>query len=210
MAQRSPYRDALRLLYIFINGAEPLNNSHPSGAVAIFHGESKLHAFDFWIRNPDYLAEELLDIFVATKNRRYFDAAKAIFDAEEPDIRKFPMIRFRFGAYERLDDTLALLTSRGLVRVLGTKTGGKITGWDFLIMPKAFELADAIVVEHPTLNWYAQRAALVAEVAGGRVGSALKKRQYEQADYAETELGGIIPPIDVRVRARLEKLMCDA
>ena len=209
MPQRSPHRDALRLLYIFVNGAENLSNPHPSGASAIFRSESKLHAFDFWIRNPDYLAEELLDIFITTKNQHYLDEAQAIFDAEEPDIRRFPMIRYRFGAYERLDDTLALLTSRGLVRISGTKGGGKVVEWDFLIMPKAFELADGIVADFPALNWYAQRATLVAKVAGNRGGSALKKRQYEQADYAETELGGVIPPIAARVQAKLEKLIND-
>lgn len=203
MSRRSPHRDALRLLYIFVKGAEPFTEPHPSGAAGILRGEAKLHAYDFWIRNPDYLAEELLDLFAATRNLRYLDAADGIFASDEPDIRRIPMIRYRFGAYERLDDTLALLKSRGLVAVVGTKAADRVAEWDFLVMPRAYELAEAIESEFPVLAWYRWRAELVHEVAAGRTGSALKKRQYEQADYAETELGGVIPPIADRVWARL-------
>lgn len=209
MAERSPYRDALRLLYVFVKGAAPITVSHPTGATGILRGEAKLHAYDFWIRNPDYLAEELLDLFAATRNRRYLDEADAIFVSEEPDIRRIPMIRYRFGAYERLDDTLALLKSRGLVAVIGTKAVDRVAEWDFLVMPRAYELADAVEREFPVLAWYRRRAALVHEVAAGRTGSALKRRQYEQADYAETELGGVIPPIADRVRVRLADLRRD-
>lgn len=206
MPVRSPYRDALRLLYIFVNGAEPLPQPDSSGAAAIFRGEAKLHAYDFWMRNPDYLAEELLDLFEKSGERRYLAEVEGIFDADEPDIRRFPMIRYRFGAYERLDDTLALLRSRDLVRITGTKAGTKVMETDFLVMPIAVQSAKEISKDFPVLDWYARRASLVAEVAAGRGGAALKKRQYEQADYAETQMGGVIPPITVRVRARLAVL----
>ncbi|WPB73933.1 hypothetical protein KYC5002_33465 [Archangium violaceum] len=206
MPVRSPYRDALRLLYIFVNGAEPLPHPDSSGATVIFRGEAKLHAYDFWMRNPDYLAEELLDLFVKSGEKQYLVEAEGIFAAEEPDIRRFPMIRYRFGAYERLDDTLALLKSRDLIRITGTKAGVKVMETDFLVMPIAIQSAQAIEKDFPVLKWYARRALLVAEIAAGRGGAALKKRQYEQADYAETQMGGVIPPITARVRARLAAL----
>lgn len=206
MPVRNAHRDALRILYILVRGAEFLDSPDSTGAVAIFRGEARLHAFDFWVRNPDYLAEELLDRFEQTGEAKYLAEVESIFAAEEPDIRRFSMIRYKFGAYERLDDTLALLRSRDLVRVVGTKVAGKIGEWDFLIMPKAFDLADDIVKDFPTLGWYSRRVALVAEIAGNSGGSALKKRQYEQADYAETQIGGLIPPITDRVRTRLAAL----
>ncbi len=206
MTVRSPYRDALRLLYIFVNGSESLPQPESSGAAAIFRGEAKLHAYDFWMRNPDYLAEELLDLFATSGVRRYLAEAENIFSADEPDIRRFPMIRYRFGAYERLDDTLALLRSRDLIKITGTKAGGKVMETDFLVMQGAFQFAQSIKTDFPILTWYADRASLVAEVAAGRGGAALKKRQYEQADYAETQMGGVIPPITDRVRARLASL----
>ena len=43
----------------------------------------------------------------------------------------------------------------------------------------------------------------MALVAGDDVGSALKKRQYTQAEYARTELGVNIAPIAELVRQRL-------
>jgi hypothetical protein len=54
--------------------------------------------------------------------------------------------------------------------------------------------------------WYAERAKLVAKVAGDRGGAALKKQQYERVTYAETKLGGVIPSISQEVRQQLEQL----
>jgi hypothetical protein len=203
MPDRSPFRDAIRLLHILVIAAERLAQPHESGALGILRGEVKLHAYDFWIRNPDYLAEELLNLYADTGLQRHLEQAETILAADEPDIRRFPMVRWLFGAYERLDDSLALLKSRDLVRVHGTKCGVKVDEWDFLVMPRAYDLAASIEAEFPVLSWYRARAELVHEVAGGRSGSALKHRQYEQRDYAETELGGVIPPITQRVVARI-------
>lgn len=206
MADRSPHRDALRILYILIAGSNPLPQDEPSGAAGVFKGEARLHAFDFWMRYPDYLAEELLDLFEQTGEERYLDAASEIFSSDEPDIRRFPMIRYRFGAYERLDDTLSLLCCRDLVKITGRKSGEKIYETDFLVMPSAFALAKQIVDEFPGLDWYARRSLLIAELAGDQGGAALKEKQYARAEYAETEMGGVIPPITNRVRVRLNSL----
>jgi hypothetical protein len=145
----------------------------------------------------------LVNLFECTKVVRYLEAAEEIFASDEPDIRRFPMIRYRFGAYEPLDNILALLRSRGLIQITGIKSVNKVRETDFLLMSTAFTLAEDIINDYPVLRWYERRAILVAEVAGGRGGSALKKRQYEQAEYAETEIGGIIPPIANRVKERL-------
>lgn len=206
MGNRSPHRDALRLLYILIAGSSSLPKDENSGAVAIFTGETRLHAFDFWMRNPDYLADELLDLFEKTKQQRYLIEADKIFSDDEPDIRRFPMIRYRFGAYERLDDTLSMLVCRRLIKVTGRKSGEKIIETDFLIMQSAFDLSEKIKIEFPALSWYANRSRLVAEVAGSLGGAALKQRQYEKQEYAETQMGGIIPPITSTVRVRLDSL----
>lgn len=200
------HRDALRILNILIAGASSLQTPHASGAIAVFSGEMRLHAFDFWMRYPDYLAEELLNLFEHTGDSRFLHVAEEIFNLDEPDIRRFPMIRYMFGAYEPLDDALSLLHSRDLVRVTGQKSGDKVLITQFLIMPKAIVLANEIVKDFPALGWYRSRALLVAELAGDRGGSALKQRQYEQAEYAETQRGGNIPPIADRVRDRLEAL----
>ena len=45
------------------------------------------------------------------------------------------------------------------------------------------------------LSWYIGQVELVKLVAGNDNGSTLKKRQYKQAEYAETKLGTKIAPI---------------
>jgi hypothetical protein len=62
----------------------------------------------------------------------------------------------------------------------------------------------------PPLQWYWDRAQLVASIAGDRSGSALKQKQYERASYAETAIGGIIPSIAVETAARLKQLRTSA
>lgn len=156
------------------------------------------------MRNPDYLADELLDLFDDSDNKKYYNAANKIFADDEPSIRKFPMIRYRFGAYEQVDDALAILRSCGLIRIGGRKKVDKIFETNFYVKPIAEKIALEIVEDYPELDWYPQRANLVAEVADGQGGSALKKRQYKKIEYAETKLGGVIPAVTDRVKERLE------
>ncbi len=116
------------------------------------------------------------------------------------------MIRYFFGAYDRLDDALSLLRSRDLIRITGLKSKDKVQETDFLLTAKGADLCVSCVIAAPVLKWYADRGALVAKVAGDRGGTALKQQQYERASYAETELGGVIPPIGDEVLRRLERM----
>ena len=45
----STVQDAIRLLYIFVNGAKSIEN-HPKSYLGHFDGKAKLHAMDFWVR----------------------------------------------------------------------------------------------------------------------------------------------------------------
>jgi len=203
---RTPHRDAIRILFVLDAGGVPLADPNDPTVAKIFKGEVRLHAFDFWMRNPDYLASELLDGYQATGNASYRRAAEAIFVNDEPDLRRIPMIRYLFGAYERLDDALSLLRSRDLVRITGIKGRGKVRETNFILTVRGVDVCSNAVRQEPILEWYAHRAALVADIAGARGGSALKEKQYEQAEYAQTQLGGIIPPIDTEVQRRLDQL----
>lgn len=175
-----------------------------AGEDRVFYGNTRLYAYDFWMRYPDYLADELIERFDRTGDLELLAKAEQIFVNEEPDLRRIPMIRFRFGAYERIDDALAILTSRKLIGIGGRKTVDKIQETDFLVFPNAVTLCADIVAQAPILEWYPKRAALVDLIADGRPGSALKARQYERIQYASTPLGGVIPAIDEEVRSRLE------
>lgn len=205
MNARTPHRDAIRILFILNAGGTPLTDPNDAMIAKIFKGEARLHAFDFWMRNPDYLASELLDAYESTGDVKHRQAAEAIFENDEPDLRRIPMIRYLFGAYERLDDALSLLRSRDLVRITGIKKI-KVHETDFILTVRGVDVCSNAIIKEPVLEWYANRSALVADIAGTRGGGALKKKQYEQATYAQTQLGGIIPPIGPVVQRRLIQL----
>jgi hypothetical protein len=206
---RNPYRDALRVLFIIRAGASPSEPPIP-GIVSVFRGEARLHAFDFWIRNPDYLAAELLDIFETSGDPAFLRAADSIFANEEPDLRRLPMIRYFFGAFDRLDDSLSLLRSRELIQITGLKNSQKVKETDFLLADRGEQFCTMCLDQASPLQWYWDRAQLVASIAGDRSGSALKQKQYERASYAETAIGGIIPSIAIETAARLKQLRTSA
>jgi hypothetical protein len=91
MAIRSPHRDALRILFVLGAGGKPIETPAPGDAL-IFKGEARLQAFDFWMRNPDYLAAELIDLFKETNVDCYYKAAQAIVELKEPDLRRVPRL----------------------------------------------------------------------------------------------------------------------
>ncbi|CAA9516597.1 MAG: hypothetical protein AVDCRST_MAG53-3116 [uncultured Solirubrobacteraceae bacterium] len=96
-------------------GAVPAATA-PEGAYRQMRRQTRLQALDFWMRNPDYLADELISDYEADTSRGWaLDAACEILDSREPAIRRLPMLKWRFGAWEPLDDTLAIMTSRRMV-----------------------------------------------------------------------------------------------
>jgi hypothetical protein len=127
------YRDALRLLFILHAGARPIEQPDPqSGIIGVFEGEKRLMAIDFWIRYPDYLADQLLDLYDETKDPALLAEIQSIFDLEEPDVRMIKVLRWRYGAFDRIEDALAILSARNLVKPMKKKipTGSQ---HDFLI-----------------------------------------------------------------------------
>ncbi|TCP90339.1 hypothetical protein C8J31_101177 [Rhizobium sp. PP-CC-2G-626] len=202
------YRDAVRILFILNGNASELNPDAGSAAEfpLRFVGEMRLQALDFWVRYPDYLADELLTQFNATGDVSKLKSARAIFEANEPSERMIPMLRKYYGAYEQLDTVMAILAMSRLVKPITVPNKlGKNTQ-RFLISPKVAELCDEIVTDHPIFNWYRERATLVIEVADGRGGVALKARQHEQKEYHESRIGDLIPTIAERVKQRLEEI----
>ena len=152
MTIRSPHRDALRILFILKAGGSYID-SPTAEQLLLFKGEARLQAFDFWMRNPDYLAAELLDLFSETKDKGYYHAAQVILDDDEPDLRRVPMVRYFFGAYERLDDALSLLRSRELIRITGVKgANNKVLETDFVLTKVGYDACLNAVEQEPILQ----------------------------------------------------------
>lgn len=189
---RSIYQDAIRILFLLVSGSQPYNNEKDLDIQSIYKGKTRLYAMDFWMRYPDYFAHELLSLYKETRDIKYLNCAQQIFKDKEPDLRTISMIRYLFGAYDDLDNTLSVLISKGLIKRSHKE---KSTRKDFLIYSKAHQLAISCVEKHPILKWYKQRSELIVEISGTRGGHILKYRQYQHIEYAQTKLGGMIPSI---------------
>lgn len=206
MDERDYRRDALRIFFIIIAGScefkDPAYPEHDQ----VFTGESRLQALDFWVRYPDYLADEMLSQYEKSPEPSLLVQSRIMFENEEPTLRKIPMLRRYFGAYEPLDTSLGILKSRGLVLPrTRTAVDGK-SSHDFLTGDFSRKRRDEILSSFPVLEWYQARTDLVLKVARGRGGFDLKKRQHAQKEYHEAQTGDLIPTIAARVLARLETL----
>lgn len=206
MDERDYRRDALRIFFIIIAGScefkDPAYPEHDQ----VFTGESRLQALDFWVRYPDYLADEMLSQYEKSPEPSLLVQSRIMFENEEPTLRKIPMLRRYFGAYEPLDTSLGILKSRGLVLPrTRTAVDGK-SSHDFLTGDFSRKRRDEILSSFPVLEWYQARTDLVLKVARGRGGFDLKKRQHAQKEYHEAQTGDSIPTIAARVLARLETL----
>ena len=160
------------------------------------------------MRNPDYLANELLTEFEASGERDLVMIAQGIFDDREPDLRRLPMVRYLFGAFEPLDNALAILRAADLIRIKRDGVpGGKIREHLYLLTTAGEDALVRITAAASELGWYRDRAGIVTRVAGAQGGKALKDRQYLQAEYAGTELSHVIQPITDQVLARLAAIL---
>ncbi|GAA3309975.1 hypothetical protein [Nonomuraea dietziae] len=203
----------MRLLFILDRCGEPVDanqDSVPSGAVCVLRGQKRLQALDFWLRNPDYLADELLAQIENGSAEDVEDAlirATTLMAGDEPDLSRYPMIRWRFGAWEPLDDALSLLVAHGLISVVPIGAPpSQIDRWDYYLLEAGRDLAAELRAEAPDLRWYDERVTTVVMVAGDRSGNQLKEIQYKQAEYERTAWRTSIDSITERVRGRLERL----
>jgi hypothetical protein len=199
-------RDAVRILFILDKAGTKPGAGVPEGAVAVLKAEKRLQALDFWVRCPDYLAAELLAMHEEWPEDGYLDEAFKVMQGDEPDVRRMHMMRFLFGAWEQIDDSMSQLVSLGLASIKRTtKADGTIGRTDFFLLESGRKAGEELAAHSSHLAWYRDRAALVARVAGGASGEELKKRQYAQAEYQGARWGQVIGPINQRVLKRLNE-----
>ncbi|RBP64262.1 hypothetical protein DFO66_107139 [Brevibacterium sanguinis] len=207
----SVFQDAVRLLLLIAAAADPLASPSPADApaeaVAVLRSQVLLQKLDFWLRNPDYLADELLTRFESTGNNDDLELARQILESDEPEVRSYQMLRYLFGAYEPLDEALSVLSTPGLIILRRQGIPGHTTQHDYYLTNAGRDAAQQIVTSVPELAYYVERSKLVADLAGGRRGSALRDIQYLQPEYAGAELGTRIVGIADRARARLQGLL---
>jgi hypothetical protein len=201
----------VRVLYIFDRAGEPPSDDAPAGAYKVMRGQMRLQKLDFWMRNPDYLADELISEYVKDKSQTWaLDTARQIVDSREPAIRRLPMLKWRYGAFEKLDDTLAIMTSRRLV-IHDPRAGPQQVREHFYWLTDAgHNVAAQLLAVDEAFRWYADRAEVVARLASDQGGSALAQRQYEHPEYGATNPLKTIRGIEERVRRRLAQIDAEA
>lgn len=201
----SVMQHAVRLLVLLDGCGDPVAQGDPDGCVAVIRAELRLQALDFWLRNPDYLAGELLAMVEAggLPAEQYLLVVEDLLDSPEPDLHWYPMPRWHHGAYEAIDDAFSVLSAYGLAQVC-RRGGIRKTARSQFFLTEAGRAAVGDLRTEKVLSWYTDQVKLVALVAGSDVGSKLKQRQYEQAEYARTKLGTNIASIEAGVRERLD------
>lgn len=204
-------QDAVRILMLIDKAGVPvvgntLAASDPplSSAVSVVRTQIRLQKLDFWVRNPDYLANELLNDYEnGDQDLTLLQIAGEILDSEEPELRRYPMLRYLFGAYEDLEDALAVLRQADLVIRRKKGRPAHVTRTDYYLTQAGRDMASHIRQKYPDLAWYSTRAALVILLADGQGATTLKERQYLVDEYLNTPHGVRIPSIAERARQRL-------
>ncbi|MFE2159944.1 hypothetical protein ACFW9M_19275 [Streptomyces lydicus] len=205
----SRWQDAVRLLLLIDASAQPVpvGLNAPVEAVGVVRTQVRLQKLDFWLRYPDYLAYELMNEYEAhLDDSGLLDLAEEILGSEEPDLRRFPMLRHRFGAFEELDEALAPLVEKGLIsktQILGTN---RVAEHVYFLLRLGREVAADLTREAPALEWYVTRTKQLVALVDGLGGTQLKNRQYLLRDYADTVIGQHIAPITDQARERLARL----
>lgn len=199
------FKDRFRILLIIYSFSEP--NDDPELPLLLY-GEIKIQAIDFFIRNPDYLAYELLNMAATDSSKKVEvqNLIKKIYADNEPQIRKLEMEKFFYGAYEDIDDIIAYLHSRGLIFHQSKKrTDGRVAEKHYYITKfgkERIEQSESINIA----KWYFKRCEIIRDFLGGATGSELKARQYQVEEYSNTTYKDKIQEINNLVREKFEEL----
>lgn len=208
-------QDAVRILLLLDGACEAVDGASLGDpglaeAVGVLRTQVRLQKLDFWLRNPDYLADELLTEYETSQEPPLLNLAGDILDSEEPEVRRYPMLRHHFGAYEPLDDALAVLRSAQLIVRRRRGTVNRVRVHDYFLLEEGRQVARNIIEQAPVFDYYVQRVQLVVALADGLGGSQLKERQYLHREYAEAARGERIGSITTRARQRLVALRAQA
>ena len=86
-------QDAVRILMLLDSAGEQVDDTELAlpglaRAVVVVRTTVRLQKLDFWLRNPDYLADELLNDYETSREEPLLAMAASILDSEEPEVRQ--------------------------------------------------------------------------------------------------------------------------
>ncbi len=203
------YKDRLRIfliLYFFSDEYQDINNPRHK---KIFKSEVKIQKVDFLLRNPDYLAYEL--ILFAQENK--FDLLEIkntvnhIFKNNEPYLKRLEMEKFFFGAYEDIDDVVSFLKSIDFIDFSSKKNVNLQTIEKYYYITElAIQKVESNLSKNSSLQWYVERCNLIKKYFGDLSGSQLKIMQYKIPEYKNTGYNEYIGSIQDEVRHEYQKM----
>ena len=193
-------QDAVRLLVLLhVAGDDPPRDPPRDDAVASITAESRMQAMDFWLRNPDYLAYELLELYANSRDDELLEKARELVVEED---RHFPVMRFLHGAYTELDGPLMLLRCYDLAWDV-RRPPAMSRRRDLYLLQRGRQVLTEQLEAEPDLAWYAERAAWVKRVAADTPGAELKAHQKRLPSYRDIKWGEYIAPVREAVLHRI-------
>lgn len=197
------YKDRIRIFFIIYFFGEDYNESKYSDCCKVLNTEVKIQKIDFLLRNPDYLAYQLIDLMdrSGVNREEIKNIVKEIFRCEEPEIRRLEMERFFFGAYEDIDEVIVFLKSFGFIRYESERdTRLRTIKKKYYLTNKAKNKMEDNLNNIPALQWYVRRCELIKKYFGDYSGSELKSLQYQIEEYRDTVYKEYIHSIQEKVR----------
>lgn len=201
----SPSQTAARVLVMLdVLGTPVAADGDVADAVAVISSLTRVQKLDFWLRNPDYLADELLTEYesgrVGLADIEHH--VQRMLSGDAPSLHLYPMERYLYGAYEFIDDALSVLKMYGQITHRRATDSGNLSRRDYYLLQRGRDTVTRMRADIPELAWYDAQAAAIALIPDAGGGATARRRQYEQPEYEATAHGNVIPSILERVRAR--------
>jgi hypothetical protein len=203
------YKDRFRILLILYYFSDDYTDPENALYKKIFKSELRIQKIDFLIRNPDYLAYELLSIAKKNDSKRpeIKRIVQEILKSKEPILRRLEMERFFFGAYEDIDDVIGFLKSVGFIDFTSKKaTNLTVRDKKYFITTTALEKINNSIPKLPALDWYLSRCELIKHYFGNLSGTELKVAQYQINEYRETTYKSYIGSIQNLVQEEFNEI----
>ncbi|MBT2427594.1 hypothetical protein J7F02_18460 [Streptomyces sp. ISL-112] len=178
------------------------------GAVKVVRSLTRMVKIDFWLRNPDYLAHELLTELEQGRQppKDTLQLVASMIGGSAPTLHRYPMAKYLYGAYERPDNALALLASRKHIKLLRVNEHSANARKDYYLLPKGQAAATTLRDEVPPMQWYVRQAEAVGLIPEAVSGGPMRQRQYEHPGYEAAMNGGLIPEITEEVILRAKSI----
>lgn len=198
------YRDRFRILLIIYFFSESFYDPTRPQLVGLLKSEVRIQKLDFLIRYPSYLCYELI-LMVQEDPKQDRTSIKRIvkdiFDSQEPELRTNDMKKFLYGAWEKLDKTVAFLMAHGLV-YFDSKRGSTLKQYqkEYYLTQYGKNKVEAGLKAINSFKWYEQRCEMIKKYFGDLKGSDLKALQYEHESYKDALINDYIRDIALQTK----------